>query len=177
MVPRVTVIQGDITQLQVDAIVNAANQTLLGGGGVDGAVHDAAGPELLAECATLNGCATGDAKVTRGYRLAAPWVIHTVGPVWRGGAQGEPDQLARCYRRSLEEAVRIGARSVAIPAISTGAFGVPMALAAATAARTVFEFVSGHPQPEQVLLVCFDSTARRAFAAAWDSVLSSPPPN
>ena len=177
MTARVAVIQGDITQLRVDAIVNAANETLLGGGGVDGAIHDAAGPELFIECATLHGCETGNAKVTRGHRLAAPWVIHTVGPIWRGGTHGEPELLAKCYRRSLEEAVRIGAKSIAFPAISTGAYGHPIHLAAETAANAVLAFVSEHTQPEQVLLVCFDREAQRSYAAAWASVLSAAPPN
>ncbi len=177
MATRVAVIQGDITQLRVDAIVNAANETLLGGGGVDGAIHDAAGPDLFVECATLHGCEPGNAKVTRGHRLAASWVIHTVGPIWRGGAHGEPELLAKCYRRSLEEAVSIGASSIAFPAISTGAFGYPIHLAAETAANTVLEFVSNNAQPEQVLLVCYDRESHRSYAAAWASVLSGAPPN
>ena len=177
MPAQLSALRADITTLAVDAIVNAANSSLLGGGGVDGAIHDAAGPELFKACAALNGCATGDAKVTRGFRLAALWVIHTVGPIWRGGVHGEPELLAMCYRRSLEEAVRIGARSLAIPAISTGAFGFPVPVAAQTATSAVFEFVSRLAQPEQVLLVCFDSTTRHAFASAWAAALSSPPPN
>jgi O-acetyl-ADP-ribose deacetylase len=152
---RLITVQGDITTLAVDAIVNAANASLLGGGGVDGAIHRAAGPELLAECRLLGGCATGDAKATKGYRLPARWVIHTVGPVWHGGDQGEADLLASCYSRSLEVADDLGARTVAFPAISTGVYGYPREPAADLAVATLRAAPTG---VEEVTLVAFDST-------------------
>lgn len=150
-----TVVEGDITTLKVDAIVNAANNALLGGGGVDGAIHRAAGPDLLAECRKLGGCDTGDAKITAGYRLPAAHVIHTVGPVWQGGAADENRLLASCYRRSLEVAVANGLRSVAFPAISTGVYGFPARRAAEIAVGTVASFLEDEPSVSGVVFCCF----------------------
>ena len=163
--PDIEVVTGDITALAVDAIVNAANTSLLGGGGVDGAIHRAAGPELLAECRTLGGCATGDAKPTRGHRLPARWVIHTVGPVWRGGDAAETELLASCYARALAVADELGAASVAFPAISTGVYGFPPDAAATIAVDTVR---STPTAVRRVLLVAFD----RATADLYTERLS-----
>lgn len=153
----------DITTLDVDAIVNAANASLLGGGGVDGAIHRAAGPQLLAECRGLDGCATGDAKITSGYRLPARHVIHTVGPVWHGGNHGEAGLLASCYRRCLEVAVANGLRSVAFPAISTGVYGFPKGPAAEIAVATVRDWTKGHDLPESVVFCCFDEVTAALY--------------
>jgi O-acetyl-ADP-ribose deacetylase (regulator of RNase III) len=153
---RIELVQGDITRLNVDAIVNAANTTLLGGGGVDGAIHRAAGPELLAECRTLGGCPTGSAKITRGYRLPANHVIHAVGPVYRDGHSREPELLAGCYRTALKLAVEHECRSIAFPAISCGAYGYPIGEAAQIALTETITFLIGHPQIERVVFVLFD---------------------
>ena len=171
MVARMEVIEADITTLDVDAIVNAANRTLLGGGGVDGAIHRAAGPALLAECRALGGCATGDARITGGGRLAASWVIHAVGPVWRGGEQGEPDLLASCYRNALRIAVEHGFRTVAFPSISTGIYGYPVPLAAPTALAAVASFLSTEPNaPSRVRFVLFDAVTFATYAGALEAL-------
>lgn len=159
---RIEAVHGDITTQPVDAIVNAANPSLLGGGGVDGAIHRAAGPELLAACRALGGCDTGDAKATPGFRLPARWVIHTVGPVWRGGGHGEAELLASCYRRSLQVADEVGARSVAFPAISTGVYGYPRDEAARIAVETVR---STPASVEVVKLVAFDAATYERYRA------------
>ena len=163
---QIEVVEGDITELAVDAIVNAANSSLLGGGGVDGAIHDAAGPGLLEECRTLGGCPVGEARITRGYDLPAKHVIHTVGPVWRGGRRGEDDDLAACYRNSLALAVKHGLRSVAFPAIGTGAYGFPADRAARIAVGEVRDFLKREQSIDKVIFVCFDKSARRAYDAA-----------
>jgi len=180
----ISIVQGDITTFDVDAIVNAANTSLLGGGGVDGAIHEAAGPQLLEECETIGGCPTGEARITRGYRLAARHVIHTVGPVWQGGTHGEDELLASCYRNSLALALEHGLRSIAFPAVSTGVYRFPLDRATTIALRETKRFLDAHPGAfDKVAFVCFDRTTlevyRRALATMfrWARGGSEGPPN
>ena len=160
---KIEIVRGDITKLEVDAIVNAANTTLLGGGGVDGAIHRAAGPELLAECRTLGGCEPGEAKITRGYRLPARFVIHTVGPIWRGGNHDEPETLADCYQNSLQLAVENGIQTIAFPAISCGAYGYPIQEAAQIALKTTREFLATTDKIDKVIFVLWGKDVYEAF--------------
>lgn len=162
----IEVVTADITALAVDAIVNAANEALADGSGVNGAIQRAAGPELLAECRTIGGCPTGEARITAGYRLPARCVIHTVGPVWRGGTAGEPDLLASCYRNSLALAVANGVRSIAFPAISTGVFGYPLEAATEIAVRTV---LAVRDRPEKVIFCCFDEATAALYRRVLDA--------
>lgn len=163
---KIQIIQGDITKQAVDSIVNAANCSLLGGGGVDGAIHRAAGPELLAECRTLNGCATGQAKITKGYRLPAKYVIHTPGPVWHGGSHGEPELLASCYRSCLTLAREHGCKTVDFPSISTGVYHFPLEKAAEIAISTIAAFLETAPELQQVRMVCFDARTKAHYDQA-----------
>jgi len=168
---RISSVQADITTLSVDAIVNAANTTLLGGGGVDGAIHRAAGPELLAECRTLGGCPTGQAKITRGYRLPAQYVIHTVGPVWHDGHNREPELLADCYRNCFILAEQIGLKTIAFPAISTGVYRFPVDAAARIAVRETKEFLERSRHVEKVLMVCFSAEALKIYQDTIEEIL------
>ena len=168
--PNIEIILGDITRQSVDAIVNAANCSLLGGGGVDGAIHRAAGPELLAECRTLHGCETGKAKITKGYRLPAKYVIHTPGPVWHGGGYGEPELLASCYRSCLELAAQNGCETVDFPSISTGVYHFPLEKAAEIAIGTIAGCLREHPEIKRVRMVCFDTRTKAFYDRALEKL-------
>ncbi len=167
IIRRIRIQQGDITRLQVEAIVNAANRSLLGGGGVDGAIHAAAGPELLEECRSLGGCPTGQARLTKGYRLPAGHVIHTVGPVWGGGHSGEAELLAACYQNSLQIAAEQAFLTLAFPSISTGAYGYPLPRACRLALSTVITFLESHEFPRRVIFVCFTRGDYELYQQAW----------
>jgi len=173
MEDRIRIVEGDITRQQVDAIVNAANTSLLGGGGVDGAIHRAAGPELLEETRRIGGCPTGEARVSKGYRLTAKWVIHTVGPIWKGGHKNEEKLLAGCYRNSLSEAVRIGARTVAFPSISTGAYGFPLERATEIALGETRKFLEADTTLERVTFVCFGKEALETYRKVFSRIFGN----
>lgn len=168
---RFSITKGDIVKAKTDAIVNAANTSLLGGGGVDGAIHRAAGPELLAECETLGGCRTGDAKITKGYKLKAKYVIHTPGPVWRGGKWAEEELLAECYKNCLRLAAEYGVKTIAFPSISTGVYRFPVKLAAQIAVREILAFLRENTEIEQVTMVCFDENTQQAYKEALEEQL------
>ena len=169
---RMEIVQGDITTLHIDAIVNAANESLLGGGGVDGAIHRAAGPELLAESRAIGGCPTGEARITKGYRLHARWVIHTVGPVWQGGRSHEDELLAGCYANSLTLAREYDVRTIAFPAVSAGVYGFPMERAARIAIKETKRFLDDSELPEKVAFVCFSRRAEDIYQQAMDEVFN-----
>ena len=173
MAQRMTVVEGDITAMEVDAIVNAANESLLGGGGVDGAIHRAAGPEVLEECRSIGGCPTGEARITKGYKLPAKHVIHTVGPVWSGGGRGEEDLLASCYRNSLALARERGLKSIAFPAISTGVYRFPLDRAAQISVSTVADEIGGDETIERVVFCCFGRQSADAFQTALEAVVGA----
>ncbi|MTI82157.1 MAG: O-acetyl-ADP-ribose deacetylase [Firmicutes bacterium] len=166
------IIQGDITEQKVEAIVNAANNTLLGGGGVDGAIHRAAGPELLEECKKLNGCATGEAKITKGYNLPASYVIHTVGPVWKGGNNEEEQLLRNCYGNSLKLAEKYNIETIAFPSISTGVYRFPVEKAAKIAVEEIIKFLQHNNSIEKVIMVCFDDKTRLSYTVAVEDILN-----
>ena len=170
MAGRIQIIRGDITKQSVDAIVNAANCSLLGGGGVDGAIHRAAGPELLAECRGLHGCETGKAKITKGYKLPAKYVIHTPGPVWHGGSRGEAELLASCYRSCLALAAENGCKTVDFPSISTGVYHFPLDKASHIAIKAIAEYLFEHPEIERVRMVCFDERTKEYYENALESL-------
>ena len=167
---RIEIVKGDITRSAVDAIANAANTSLLGGGGVDGAIHRTAGPELLAECRTLGGCETGRAKITRGCKLPARYVLHTPGPVWHGGSHGEAELLAGCYRSCLDLAAQYGCRTVDFPSISTGVYGYPLDKAAPVALGAIKESLEKYPEIERVRMVCFDDRTKAAYEEALEAL-------
>lgn len=171
MLDRIEIVKGDITKLKVDAIVNAANSSLLGGGGVDGAIHRAAGPELLTECKALNGCKTGEAKITKGYNLPAKFVIHTVGPVWDGGNNNEDELLRNCYLNSLKLAIQNQIKTLAFPAISTGVYRFPLERAVKIAIKTVKDFLSNDDSLEKVIFVCFDENTETIYKRALSNIL------
>ncbi len=170
MSEKISIIEGDITEQNVDAIVNAANGSLLGGGGVDGAIHRAAGPKLLEECRMLNGCETGEAKITKGYNLPARWVIHTVGPVWHGGSNHEDELLAQCYTNSLSLATKHRLKAVAFPSISTGVYGFPVERASRIALKTVASYLSAAVFPEKVIVICFSHKDYKIYSNSLKEV-------
>jgi O-acetyl-ADP-ribose deacetylase (regulator of RNase III) len=170
MKDRIAIEQGDITKQNVDAIVNAANTSLLGGGGVDGAIHRAAGPELLAETRKIGGCPTGEARASKGYRLPAKWVIHTVGPVWAGGRKNEETLLANCYKNSLKTAIEKGVKTIAFPSISTGAYGFPLDRATEIAMKETKQFLEKHPGIEKIVFVCFGDKAFKTYQDVFERV-------